>query len=139
MKTKIIIAVSILLLILLISHYKKTHIPPPEVKIDALQAHIALIDSMSVPELIEYLAPENAAELKKVAYCESRYNPQAVGDHGLAKGILQFHQGTFNTYSNQIGEQLQYESTYDQIKVANYMWNKGQAHQWTCARLTKII
>ena len=115
-----------------------------EKKEQAIEVKVASIERMSVPELIEYLAPENATELKKVAWCESRYNPQAINynDGGKGKhsvGILQFQESTFLAYEKKLGEDLNYYSSFDQIKVANYMVEQGQIHQWSCARLTGLV
>lgn len=107
---------------------------------EALQSRI---NNMSVPELIDYLAPENASKIKKIAFCESNYNPNAIhyNDGGSGKhsvGVLQFQESTFLSYEKRMNEDLNYYSSYDQIKVANYMINKGQIHQWSCSRLTGL-
>lgn len=69
---------------------------------------------------------------KKVMMCESGNNPTAVGDGGLAINVMQFHKQTFDTYSLILGEDLNYNSYKDQIKLAAYMFSIGQQHQWTC-------
>lgn len=132
---KILILLSLLILIgriingYYISYKRATAIRLENEARTALQAYV---DSLTVPELITYLAPENAAELRGVAWCESTHRPYAVGDGGRAVGIMQFHRPTFDMYSKQMGEELNYESSYDQIKVADYMWNKGLQRHWTC-------
>jgi hypothetical protein len=105
----------------------------------ALQASTIDLEAMTVPELINHTAPENATTLSRVAWCESSHNPSAIhyNDGGKGKhsvGILQFQEATFLHYEKEIGEDLDYYSSYDQIKVANYMLEKGQGRQWTCYR-----
>lgn len=34
-----------------------------------------------------------------MAFVESSFNPNAIGDHGSAVGIMQFHRGTFYDYA----------------------------------------
>ncbi len=140
-KKYITIVLFILLLIYICTGYAKGYnkaIAIQEQK-QAIEAQKLAVEAMSVPELIEYLAPENAPEIKKVAWCESSYNPQAVGDGGRAKNIMQFHKPTFDQFSKEMGEPLNYDSAYDQIKLADYMWEKDLKSHWTCARITKII
>lgn len=79
----------------------------------------------------------DASVLKKVMWCESSNNPNAVGDHGLAKNVMQFHKTTFDSYSDKLGESLDYDSYKDQIKLAAYMFSIGQEKHWTC--YSKII
>jgi hypothetical protein len=71
---------------------------------------------------------------KKVMWCESRNNPDAVGDNGKAKNVMQFHKPTFDSYAKKLGEDLDYNSYHDQIKVAAYMFSIGEAKQWTAYR-----
>lgn len=79
----------------------------------------------------------------KVAYCESKLNPNAIhyndGGHGKhSVGIMQFQHNTFVTWSKIMGEDLDYYSYYDQIKLASYMWSKHQENQWSCYRLISL-
>lgn len=73
-------------------------------------------------------------ELLSVAKCESRLspNPKGYNDGGHAFGIYQFHKSTFDTFSKQMGEQLDYYSYSDQTKLAAYMFSKGLQNNWTC-------
>ncbi len=70
--------------------------------------------------------------LKKVMWCESSNNPKAIGDHGLANNVMQFHKPTFDSYSKSLGESLNYDSYQDQIKLAAYMFSIGEEKNWTC-------
>lgn len=77
--------------------------------------------------------------LDQVIACESTYNPNAIGDHGLAKNVMQFHKPTFDGYSKKFGEQLDYESANDQIKLGAWMMSQGESYRnnWTCYKKIK--
>lgn len=48
---------------------------------------------------LETTSPLSAEELAAMAFVESSFNPSAIGDHGSAVGIMQFHRGTFYDYA----------------------------------------
>ena len=53
---------------------------------------------------------------------ESGGNPEAVGDNGLAKGILQFHRSTFDLFKNKYGlDYLEYDDAESQIILTKIM------------------
>lgn len=64
--------------------------------------------------------------IKTVLQHESDYNPMAVGDHGLAHGVAQFHKETFDQYETyyykSTGLHLNYSSSEDQVKLMGWMW-----------------
>lgn len=66
------------------------------------------------------------ARIKHVLKNESDYSQQAIGDHGKAVGIAQFHKDTFKgnekLYFNIFGEHLNYDSAIDQEKLMTWMW-----------------
>ena len=62
---------------------------------------------------------------------ESDGNPYAVGDSGLAYGILQFHFATFNYYENYYGLDLNYYSPQDQITLAKIMLKNNLGYHWS--------
>lgn len=80
----------------------------------------------------EYSAPEN--ELLKVAFCESGYNPKAIGDNGEARNIFQYHRPTFIEYSKLMGETLNYDSAHDQVKLTAWIFKNYPKEKiaWTC-------
>lgn len=77
----------------------------------------------------------DASLLKKVMKCESSNNPKAVGDGGRARNVMQFHKPTFYSYSKKLGEELDYNSYQDQIKLAAYMFSINQGSHWTCLKM----
>lgn len=94
-------------------------------------------------ELISLYASQYGAvetQLLKVASCESGFNPKAFhkDDGGKGKhsvGIFQFQESTFLHWEKKLGEDLDYYSYHDQIKLASFMFSKGQQKQWTCYRI----
>lgn len=70
--------------------------------------------------------------LYQVMMCESNGNPKAVGDHGLAKNVMQFHEQTFNKFSKELGKEMDYNSSKDQIELAAWAFSRGYSHHWTC-------
>lgn len=74
----------------------------------------------------------DASVFKKVMWCESSNRPDAIGDNGKAVGVMQFHKETFDEQSKLLGEELDYNSTKDQIKLASWMFSKNKQSHWTC-------
>lgn len=106
-------------------------------QISVAEAPERKIEDYSVKELIVYWGNYYGADtdlLLKVAYCESRYNNDDVGDHGLARGIFQYHPGTFTAYSKLLGEDLTYLSAYDQAKLTAFIFAKypQEKRAWSC-------
>lgn len=76
-----------------------------------------------------------------IAYAESRLNPKAVGDHGLAKNIFQFHEQTFNAFKKEAKmPYLEYNNWKDQAELAAWAFKNGKNEHWpTCDRVMKNI
>lgn len=90
----------------------------------------------SVVEMIEYYATvynQDPALLKKVAECESQYETNLLGDGGRAYSVYQFHKGTFERWSKEFGEPLDYKSYHDNIKLAVWSFSQGERYRnaWT--------
>lgn len=104
------------------------------------QATIALapvrtLNDYSVPELIEHFASQYGVSSKvllDVAFCESSYRQSAIGDSGKAKGIFQFHQPTWESFTEKMGEELDRDSAIDQAKVAAWAFSNRLGSHWTC-------
>jgi len=71
---------------------------------------------------------------KKVIQCESNGKQTAVGDSGLSRGIAQFQKPTFDMLSKKMGEELDYNSSYDQIKLMVWSISNGYGRNWTAWR-----
>lgn len=78
------------------------------------------------------------AELnKKVIRCESGWDVKADGDGGISLGVAQFQLESFNRMSKAFGEKLDYNSSYDQLKLFVWAMNNGYAREWTAYRAIK--
>ena len=94
-------------------------------------------DDYSLDELIVRFAKENEvspALLKKVMLCESHGNMELVGDGNRALGIYQYHEPTWEEFTSKMGEDLNRDSAYDQIKVTAWAFSNGYAQRWTAYR-----
>jgi hypothetical protein len=72
-------------------------------------------------------------QLLRVAYCESRYNPNAFNASSGASGLFQFLATTWAPNSVRAG--YAGASVFDPVANANtaaYMFGIGQARQWQC-------
>lgn len=79
---------------------------------------------------VVYLANQygiNKDEMIVTIQCESNFNVTAVGDHGLAYGLSQFHKTTFDSYCKG-----NYHSAKDQLVCMAQMFSKRMQHHWTC-------
>jgi len=73
------------------------------------------------------------SQLLRVAYCESRYNPNAFNASSGASGLFQFLATTWAANSVRAG--YAGASVFDPVANANtaaYMFANGQARQWQC-------
>lgn len=68
----------------------------------------------------------------KVMDCESNGNHKTSGDGGRSNGIFQFQKSTFLRMEKEFGEDLDYTSQYDQIKLASWaLAQPKKAREWT--------
>lgn len=96
-------------------------------------------EPQTVEEMIQVIAPQfeqDPALISKISYCESHHK-DATHDGGLGQGVAGIHKKTFDywlkAYTEEMGETLHYESSYDQIKMMSWAFSKGDAYrnQWT--------
>lgn len=77
----------------------------------------------------------NPAVALKVMECESGGTHSAKGDGGLSNGIFQFQKPTFIRMEGDFGEDLNYTSQYDQIKLGSWALSQPElAREWTSYR-----
>lgn len=71
-----------------------------------------------------------------VAECESHLRTNVYGDHGLAYGVFQFHEETFDLFAAEEfpAETLDYHDPEDAIKLAIVSIAHGRGDHWTCYR-----
>lgn len=95
------------------------------------------LDSMSIQELIDYIAPQYGQDsvlIKKVVWCESGFNPNAIHDGVHGRGVTGFHKNTFNSWKIRFNRpELKYESNFDQITLMSLAFSKGEGYRddWT--------
>lgn len=95
-----------------------------------------------VKGMIVYYGEQYGAEiplLDKMAFCESTYNPKAVGDGGRALSVYQYHKETFYSHAKLMGEELNYNSAHDQIKLTAWIsvHHPDKLRAWTSYRAIK--
>lgn len=84
------------------------------------------------------LTGENKDLIKCLIKYESSWNVNAVGDSGLAFGLLQFHEATFNFYKERYGlDWFEWKNPIHQIILANEMINDGLAFHWSVYKLCR--
>lgn len=71
---------------------------------------------------------------KAIIECESQWNETALGDSGRSYGLFQFQKASFERMSKAFGEELNYYSSYDQLKLGVWAVNNGYANEWTSYR-----
>lgn len=96
-------------------------------------------ESMTIPELINYVAPQygqDPALLSKIAWCESNHDINADHDGGRGKGATGLHRTTFIGWAKEMGQELDYNSRMDQIRVMAWAFSQGESKRddWTTYR-----
>lgn len=96
-------------------------------------------DTYTIPELVDYIAPQynqDPALLKKIIYCESGFRHESIHDGGLGKGATGLHRATFMGWSKEMGVDLDYNSSMDQIRVMAWAFSQGGHYRddWTTYR-----
>lgn len=89
-------------------------------------------------EWIEYWAKVygvNPYQMISVAICESELNTNAFNRTdgvGGSRGLFQYQTTTWNMFSQELGEELDIWSAYDQSKLTAYAWSKDRQNHWSC-------
>lgn len=87
----------------------------------------------AVKERIEHYAALYGVSSKimnTVVNCESGYNPDARGDHGKSRGLVQIHSG----YHPQISDKMAYDPDFSLDFLAKNL-AAGKGSMWTCWRV----
>lgn len=89
---------------------------------------------LSVNQLIDKYGGSQAEIMKKIMLCESGGSDTALGDHGLALGKFQYHKPTWDRFSKLYGQEMDYHSGLDQIKVTGFIFQQYPQYRnsWTC-------
>jgi hypothetical protein len=77
--------------------------------------------------------PEIENMVVQIVMCESGGNPQAVGDHGLARGICQYHKETFYRHANLAGlREAKWLDSGHQLYLLRWALENGLGYEWAC-------
>lgn len=93
--------------------------------------------NLTIEQQITYFSELYRADtdiVEKVIQCESRGKVDAVGDSGRSIGIAQFQKPTFKMLSDKLGEELDFNSSHDQIKLLSWSIANGYGKNWTAYR-----
>lgn len=96
--------------------------------------------NLTLDEQISYFSKLYGADvslIKAVIRCESNGVHSTVSDGGRSNGIFQFQEPSFNRMAKDFGEQLDYHSQYDQIKLGIWSIANGYGMEWTAYRTIK--
>lgn len=114
---------------------------PIQIKAQAITSIIEVIDlsEYSILDLAQYYSIHygiDYTEFYSVGMCESGWKPDNSGDNGLANNVLQIHKATFDRWTIEMGESLDYNSTIDHIKVGAWAFSQGESYKddWTAYR-----
>lgn len=88
----------------------------------------------TIEEMIMRIAKEEGYKAPlfaiSVAKCESKLDPQAIGDSGKSRGLWQIHKPSHPTITDEQAFDPEWSTHWAMGKFA-----KGQARLWTCARI----
>jgi len=96
---------------------------------------LALKDQ-SIESIVTHFANESDVDpdyLLAVMRCESNGKQSTVGDKGLSRGIFQIQKPTWERFTKEMGEKLDYNSPMDQAKVAAWAFANGHDGEWSTA------
>jgi len=103
---------------------------------EAQYPSITLPKTATVQEIINQMSDEynlSPQMMSEVIFCESSFNENATHDGGRGKGITGFHRATFLDWEKKSGMDLNYDSTFDQIKLMSWAFSQGEKYRddWT--------
>lgn len=97
------------------------------------QAPVRTVKDFTPAELVVYYASVyhvSAQQMTDTIQCESRFNPNAVGDHGKSFGLSQIYLPAHKNITK--------EQALDPIFSIEFMaksFKQGKQNMWTCTRL----
>lgn len=93
------------------------------------------IPRVPIEEYASYIAQKYALDerlFKKVIWCESRWEPSAIGDSGHSIGLVQIHLPSHPDITR-----IQALDSYFAMDFMAQEWTKGNAKKWSCWRLIR--
>lgn len=118
----------------------------PQITDDYINKQISW-DEIPIKEIIKCIAPAYGQDSKlidRVVFEESSYNTIANHDGGQGKGVTGLHKTTFDwwypKYLKETGENLNYESNLDQLKLMSWAFSKGESYRmaWSTYKKLKV-
>jgi hypothetical protein len=120
----------------------QTRVVTPDEYSERDKKELAVVDTKGAsPQLINYI--EKYAEeygvsvryLTCIAREESRFNSEAVGDSGKARGVYQFHLGTWQSFRRQMGLSTEDLRTDEEEATRTTAWaiSKNLDGHWSVA------
>lgn len=91
-----------------------------------------VVEQKTIPQLIEFYSTKynvEASVITNVIRCESTFNPNAVGDGGNSRGLVQIHKPSHPTITD--------EQAFDPKFAISFLaenLSKGKGKMWTCYR-----
>jgi len=70
--------------------------------------------------------------LIRLAACESRFNPEALGDNGNSRGLFQIHKGYHPTVTDEQAYNIQWATKWTMNKISS-----GYQRLWSCDKIIK--
>ena len=94
---------------------------------------------MTIPEVIHEMSTTygvNEKMLSEVIFCESSFRQGVSHDGGQGVGVTGFHRDTFDDWNKRFGLDLNYYSSYDQVKLMAIAFTKGENYRddWSSYR-----
>ena len=108
------------------------------VKVQAVEAPQRTLEDYTPQELVQYFAEQynvSADNMLTTMFCESSFNPEAVGDGGNSYGLSQIH---LPSWKGTITK----EQALDPVFVTEFMakqFAEDKEYLWTCARINGIV
>ncbi len=94
---------------------------------------IALKDQ-PIEAIVTHYAKENGVDPKfalSVMACESGGSQSVISDGGRSRGVFQIQKPTWERFTKEMGEVLDYTSAMDQAKVAMWAFANDHEDEWT--------
>ena len=91
-----------------------------------------VVQPKTIHEKIDFYAEKHnvsAEIISKVINCESSFNPNAVGDNGHSRGLVQI----YDDYHPEVTHEQAFNEDFA-IEFLAKKLAKGQGHLWTCYR-----
>lgn len=111
----------------------------PLLKTRAEAPEIPLQDQ-PIENIVRHFAEVNGVDESlalAVMRCESQGRQDTVSDGGRSRGVFQYQKETFERHAKEYGEVLDYNSSYDQAKLAMWAIAHGKGNEWTAYRAIK--